>query len=108
MKHYKNDPRQLTVKFPGTCASCGARLPKGVNAYYYPTSKRLYCLACGEADFRLFLQSGLPQDAFEGSWCYFVLRVSRHRHATRLSRMFVLPMAPLLSDQNPAIILKYT
>lgn len=70
MKHYKNDPRQLTVKFPGTCASCGARLPKGVNAYYYPTSKRLYCLACGEADFRLFLQAAADEEWYSRQYHY--------------------------------------
>ena len=56
----------------------------------------------------LILQSSLPQYAIECAGRNIVLRMPRNGHPSRLSRMFVLTMAALLSNQNPPIVLNYT
>ena len=68
MKRYANDPFQLRVKFTGTCATCGKKLPKGVNAYYWPSSRKLYCLACGENDYSQFLQSAADEEWYQSQY----------------------------------------
>lgn len=64
MSRYKNDPYPLTVKYAGECATCGCRLPRGVNAYYWPSSRKVYCLSCGEVDYRSFLESAQDEDLY--------------------------------------------
>lgn len=51
-----NDPRPIRVKFDSTCASCHSTIPKGQWCYYWPASKKAYCLHCGEADYKLYHQ----------------------------------------------------
>ena len=55
-RRYNNDPSELLVKWSCNCATCGTKLPKGARAYYWPSSKKMYCLTCGEPDFRHFLE----------------------------------------------------
>ena len=56
----------------------------------------------------LILQSGLPQDAIERAWRNIVLRMPCNSHPSQFSRMLVLTMAALLSNQNPPIVLDNT
>ena len=37
-----NEPREITVKFPGKCAETGRELKKGDRAVYYPDSKDMF------------------------------------------------------------------
>lgn len=44
-RRYSNasrDPREITVKYAGTCAETGRPLKPGDRAIYYPTSGKLY------------------------------------------------------------------
>lgn len=68
MTRYKNDPYPLKVKFNSTCATCGCKLPKGVNAYYWPSSRKVYCLACGEKDYCSFLESAVDEELFNNQY----------------------------------------
>jgi len=43
---YKGDPYWITLRFLGKCASCGAELPKGSEAFKYKDGS-LYGEACG-------------------------------------------------------------
>ena len=70
MKHYENDPREIKVRFPGTCATCGARLTKGANAYYFPATRKLYCLSCGDSSYRSFLQSAADEEWYSRQYRY--------------------------------------
>ncbi len=55
-RRFNNDPSELLVKWACNCATCGAKLQKGARAYYWPSDKKMYCLTCGEPDFRRFLE----------------------------------------------------
>ena len=48
-----NDPRPIRTKFNSTCTSCKNIIAKGRWCYYWPTSGKVYCLHCGEAEYRL-------------------------------------------------------
>ncbi len=66
MKRFKdNDPREITVKYPCQCVACGIRLPKGVNVYYWPAFKKIYCRKCGDKDFQTFLESTWDEEQYQ-------------------------------------------
>lgn len=45
------DPRWITVRFRGECGKCGAPVPKGARAFYFPSSRRMHgSECCGAAD----------------------------------------------------------
>lgn len=44
---YRNDPRWLTAKFASTC-TCGMRIAKGDEIYYYPLTRKAVCQECGQ------------------------------------------------------------
>ncbi len=57
MSQYRNrDPYWLTAKFNGNCSKCKATIRKGQRAFYYPSSKTIYCESddCGGAASRDF------------------------------------------------------
>lgn len=39
--------RQLRTRYPGSCAACGAFVPRGIEAWWDAEVKRLTCIACG-------------------------------------------------------------
>lgn len=39
-------PRQMSLRYAGTCRSCGAPLPAGILATYEPDTRTVRCLAC--------------------------------------------------------------
>jgi len=43
---YSGDPRWITCRWPGKCASCGAAMARGAQAFRYKTGQ-LYGDACG-------------------------------------------------------------
>lgn len=53
--------KALNARYPGKCAICGAKFPKGANIFYDPRSKQAYCVACGDAENRC-------SDADEADW----------------------------------------
>lgn len=67
MNYYSNDPREIKTKFPSSCATCGCKLPKGVNVYYWPSSRKIYCLACGDEDYRQFLSLAADEEVMNGT-----------------------------------------
>jgi len=66
MKKYFNDPRSLTVRYSCKCAECGSTLKKGTSAYYWPSDGKLYCLSCGESEYRQFLSAATDEDVHQG------------------------------------------
>ena len=64
MKKYFNDPRPLTVRYQGTCAECGKTLKRGTEAYYWPSDGKLYCLTCGESEYRQFLSAAADEAVY--------------------------------------------
>lgn len=50
MKRYSRDPYWITMRYAGKCAGCGVAIRKGYQAYYYPATRKMYCLgSCGQA-----------------------------------------------------------
>lgn len=62
MSRYSNDPRQTTSKFPSTCSKCGKPIEKGDTIYYWPSDKSATHEACGDDDFRKFVESAQDED----------------------------------------------
>jgi len=67
MRHYKNDPRSITVKYTGECAECNAVLRKGSSAYYWPATGTLLCPHCGKTEYTAFLSSAFDEEVYHGS-----------------------------------------
>jgi hypothetical protein len=66
MKRYKSDPRMITTRYDARCKTCKCNIPKGVNCYYWPNGKHIYCLSCGEAPYRVFLSNAADEDVYHG------------------------------------------
>jgi len=66
MSRYTNDPRMIKAKFTSCCSKCRAKLAKGVNIYYWPSSREVFCMTCGEASYRQFLSSAADEDVYNG------------------------------------------
>ena len=48
----KLDPRWITTRYAGPCSKCGATIPKGSQAFYYPNGRKIYgSSCCGWAQF---------------------------------------------------------
>ncbi|MBW6491884.1 MAG: hypothetical protein K0B15_11900 [Lentimicrobium sp.] len=67
MSTYKNDPRLLITRYESVCMTCGCKIPKGKQAYYWPRLKDVYCLPCGEQDYLDFLSSAADEEVYNGS-----------------------------------------
>jgi RNase P subunit RPR2 len=66
-KIVNNDPRPIKIRFTTQCKKCGVKLTPGVQAYYWPSDRKLLCLNCGEEDFKQFLSSIADEDVFNGT-----------------------------------------
>lgn len=64
MLRYKDDPRIIKAKFKSKCKTCKCLIPKDVNCYYWPRGKHIYCLSCGESEYRSFLSSAADEDVY--------------------------------------------
>ena len=50
MARYNRDPRWIRARYNGKCSECGAVIPKGAEAYYYPATRSILCEnPCGQA-----------------------------------------------------------
>ena len=67
MKHYSNDPRMIKAKFASNCSKCGTRITKGLDIYYWPSSREVFCLKCGESSFKDFFESAQDEEIYQ-SW----------------------------------------
>ena len=68
--HYRGDPHWITVRYPATCAKCGAPIAKGEEAFYYPKTKSLFGKKCGhgqEAE-QDFLDMVEVEEAYGKEW----------------------------------------
>lgn len=66
--NYRNlDPRKITVKYTGNCAKCGTRLNVGQPAYYWPADRKIFCIYCGESDYKSFLSSVADEAVYNGA-----------------------------------------
>ena len=66
MKKYFNDPRPITVRYQGSCAECGKTLKRGSEAYYWPSDGKIYCIFCGESEYRQFLSAAADEAVYNG------------------------------------------
>jgi hypothetical protein len=64
MKSYRNDPCMIKARFDSVCKTCRCNIPKGVNCYYWPKPKHVYCLSCGETDYKRFLSSAADEEVY--------------------------------------------
>jgi len=49
-RRYAGDPHRVDCRYPGKCAKCGAAIPKGGAAFYYPNGRHVYGSHCGCAE----------------------------------------------------------
>ena len=66
MTKYKDDPRRITARFDSSCSNCEAEISKGEPAYYWPHGKLMFCIPCGEPEFRQFTSMAADEDAYNG------------------------------------------
>ena len=59
---YRDDPRELTTKYAGTCATCGKPVPRGARVVYWPKARKVICWPCGESDLRHSLAAMADED----------------------------------------------
>ena len=66
MRAYPRDPYWLTAKFTSSCANCSASIRKGARAFYYPSSRTIYCDSddCGQHASRDFASAMFDETAF--------------------------------------------
>ena len=66
-KSYRQDPRWIRIRYPAVCASCKGDIHRGDNAYYYPTSRSLYCAGdtCGGQRHRDFEARSFDEAAYQ-------------------------------------------
>ena len=68
-KHYRGDPHWIAAKYPGVCGRCGGRIERGEAAFYYPSTRAMYCGdrdECGPAAERDFVSCA--QDEYNYSY----------------------------------------
>ncbi len=61
----KNDPKQMTSRFPSTCAESGKTIPKGAEIIYWPSDKSAYLIGHApkaEQEFREFQSLAYEDD----------------------------------------------
>ena len=64
-KNMKNDPKQMTSRFPSTCAESGKAIPKGAQIIYWPSSRSAYLVGHApkaEQEFREFQSLAYEED----------------------------------------------
>lgn len=63
----KGDPHWITVRHAGSCAKCGAPIPVGSRAFYWPRTRSLHCAPCGDASERVF-RAEVDDELMSGGW----------------------------------------
>ncbi len=66
MRRYTNDPRIITVKYSGRCKTCNSILHRGHEAVYWPSTRSLICLSCGEHDYLESLSHAADEEVYHG------------------------------------------
>lgn len=66
MKRYAGDPYWITTRYAGACAGCGERFHAGAEAFYYPSSRRLYVGPCAERAAADFTSAACDEAAYAG------------------------------------------
>jgi hypothetical protein len=57
----------MTARFQGTCKSCGFAIKLGEQAFYYPSTKSIYCEGkCGNKAYRDFQSSVADEQFYQG------------------------------------------
>ncbi|MBL7965464.1 MAG: hypothetical protein JNK09_00580 [Prolixibacteraceae bacterium] len=64
---YKDDPRQIAVRYLSCCTKCQTLLPRGAVAFYWPRTRTLLCKNCGEPEYRSFLSSAADEEVYAGN-----------------------------------------
>ena len=64
---YKDDPKQIVVRYPSCYAKCQTLLSKGTIAYYCPQTQTLLCSGCGEPEYRSSLSNSADEEVYIGN-----------------------------------------
>ena len=67
MTNYKGDPRLITARFNSSCSNCEGKISKGETAYFWPHGTLIFCMVCGEPEFRQFTSMAADEDVYNGS-----------------------------------------
>jgi hypothetical protein len=64
------DPHWLNLFYPGTCRRCGATIPVHGRAWYYPSTKAVYCEKdeCGGQESRDFSAAVADERAYSAGY----------------------------------------
>lgn len=68
MATYKNDPREMTARYPGVCAESGKPIKKGDTIIYYPSGKKTYLVGSAPKAEAGFRESVAAMAAEDGTW----------------------------------------
>ena len=63
---YQGDPRWIQARYAAPCGACGAAIPRGARAYYWPSTRTLHCKGCGEDSERRFHAEAEDEDFLAG------------------------------------------
>lgn len=61
------DPFPLKVRYKCKCAKCNAVLMTGVDAFYYPATRQMFCISCGIDEYNQFLSSVFDESVYAGT-----------------------------------------
>lgn len=64
MKYRNLDPKKIKTRFKSSCNKCGVSLLKGVDAYYFPIGRHIYCIPCGHPSYQSFLESVADEEIY--------------------------------------------
>jgi hypothetical protein len=62
----QGDPRWITARYPAVCR-CGAAVPRGARAFYWPKGKLVRCETCGARDDARF-HAEVQDEIMAGGW----------------------------------------
>ncbi|MDP2237017.1 MAG: hypothetical protein Q8J88_11335 [Bacteroidales bacterium] len=68
MNRYKNDPRPLQTRFASKCSTCGKYLPKGSDAFYFPSNRKIFCESCGTHSYQDFIESAQDEEFYNSQY----------------------------------------
>ena len=66
-QRFAGDPKMTTAKFDSYCHGCGHRIETGQTIFFWPRGRNVYCLPCGEPEFRRFQSAAADEEVYHGA-----------------------------------------
>jgi hypothetical protein len=63
-----NDPKIMLSRFASKCGKCDCVIKKNTEIVYYPLTKKVFCMSCGEKDYNNFLSSVQDENIYNGGY----------------------------------------